>query len=288
VFGRPSPAHADGLFPAAKSDAVIDFRRYRARLIIAFALAIALHEVLVGLVRAPAPASDREEVVVMTPLIVRTLRPTPTPAPTPQPTPPPHITPPPLSTPAPLPQIAGRAAGHPAPHRAGGAHRAIAKAAHGQHANPLAAGSGLGSASGTGAGNAPGVGGGRNGTGTGEAGNGNGAVNADTPCGVVEFLPYAAPRYNGTAAEEPVAATVTFADGHKETARFPYPWIYPDGERGDPWSQTNLRNPGFETTLQFPPPGTDRTTLPPLIQYILSHTNAGGYTDLPECPKGRS
>jgi len=264
---------------------VIDFRRYRVRLIVALALAIALHEILLGLVHPPAPPSDREDTAVTTRIAIETSRPTPTPTPAPTTPPTPTVTPPPRVTVAPAPQVAARAHGRPAKHRAGGALRLIAKAPSGLHANPNAAGSGNGSAAGSGEGDLPGVGGGLAGNGAGESGNGNGAVNANAPCGVVDFLPYAAPRYDKGTAYEPVQATVTFPDGHKETSRFPYLWVYPDGERTDPWSETNLKNPNYETTLQPPPPGSDRSGYPGLIQYILAHTDARGYTDLPECPK---
>jgi len=264
---------------------VIDFRRYRVRIIVALALAIALHEILLGLVHGPAPPSDREDTAVATVIAIATARATPTPAPTPPPTP--VATPPPLVTPAPLPQVAGRVHGRPAKHRAGGAVRLTATAPQGRHANPNAAGSGNGKAAGSGDADLPGVGGGLAGNGAGESGNGNGAVNANAPCGVVEFLPYGSPHYDKGTAYEPVGATVTFPDGHKETSRFPYVWVYPDGEHTDPWSETNLKNPNYETTLQLPPPGADRSTYPALIQYILAHTDERGYTDLPECPKTR-
>ncbi len=78
---------------------------------------------------------------------------------------------------------------------------------------------------------------------------------------------------------------MTFPDGHTESARFPYPWVYPNAEQTDPWSNTNLKDPDFVTTLRFPPPGTDPSTFPPLIQYILKHTDTGGYTNLQPCPR---
>jgi len=268
-----------------RTSPVIDFRRYRVRMIVALALAIALHEILLGLVRGPVPPSDREDTAVATRIAIETARPTPTPAPTPPPAP--VATPPPRATLGPVPQVAARAHGRPAKHRAGGALQLTPKAPRGRHANPSAAGSGNGSAAGTGEGDLPGVGGGLSGKGAGESGNGNGAVNANAPCGVVEFLPYNSPHYDKGTAYEPVQATVTFPDGHQEKARFPYPWVYPDGEHTDPWSETNLKNPNYETTLQPPPPGADRSTYPALIQYILAHTDARGYTDLPECPKTR-
>ncbi|HEY4441001.1 MAG TPA: hypothetical protein VGN14_11150, partial [Candidatus Elarobacter sp.] len=201
------------------------------------------------------------------------------------PTPPPRVTIPPRVTPAPVAQVAGRAKGHPAKHRGGGAHRAIAKVHATTYANPKAHG-GAGTSTGAGTGNVAGVGGGLGGNGTGDSGNGNGAVNANVPCGVVEFIPFAPPDYRNGTAYEPVKAIVTFGDGHKEEAKFPYRWIYPNGEQTDPWSSTNLKNPDFPTTLKRPPDGTDTSTFDPLIKYIIGHSDPQGYTDLPDCPKG--
>ena len=111
-------------------------------------------------------------------------------------------------------------------------------------------------------------------------------MNAETPCGVVTFLPHNAPRYSNGTAYETVRATVSFMDGHTETAEFPYQWVYPNGEQTDPWSSTNLKKPDFEIPMQLPPPGA-ATNLPPLIQYIVKHTGPSGFTDLADCPKGR-
>lgn len=286
---------------------VIDFRRYRDRLIVAVALAIALHEILFGFVRGPARPNDTEDTAVATtitihappppsptprptpkPTPVPTPRPTPKVTPTPKPTPVPRITPPPRITPAPR-QVAARPKGRPAKRNGGGAPHAVpvAEATAGTYANPNTTGTGVGSSTGSGPGAEPAVGGGQNGPGTGNQGNGNGATNADVPCGVVEFKPTAAPRYSNGTAYEPVEAMVTFPDGHRQAARFPYAWVYPDGERTDPWSDTNLKNPNFVTVLRYPPPGTDPSSFPPLIQYIIRHSDAGGYTNLQPCPPYR-
>jgi hypothetical protein len=276
---------------------VIDFRRYRDRLVVAVAVAIAFHEILLGVVHGPPRPSDDESTGVTTKIVFEappspsplpTPKPTPTPRPTPQPTPEPRHTPPPRSTPAPVRQIAGRAKGRPARHHGGGARKVVAKTTPtGTFADPNAAGVGTSPATGVGTGPQPGTGGGQGGNGNGNQGNGNGAVNADTPCGVVYFLPTGAPRYSNGTAFEPMQATVTFPDGHRESARFPYPWVYPNGEQTDPWSETNGKNPNFIATLHFPPPGTDTSTFPPLIQYIISHTDPGGYTNLQPCPQDR-
>jgi hypothetical protein len=274
--------------------------RYRDRMILALAIAVAVHEVFLSLVHGPAHASDREDTARTTRVVFETPRPSPTPRPTPRPTPtpratprptppptpPPRVTPPPHSTPAPVQQVAGKAKGAPARHRGGGArHAIVAKAAKGNHANPKAHGAGTGGGTGRGSGAGAGNGGGAGGNGAGNGGNGNGAVNANTPCGVVEFKPTGAPRYDNGTAHEPIQATVTFPDGHAESANFPYRWTYPNGEQTDPWSDTNLKKGDFPITMQTPPPGTDVTALPPLIQYIVQHTGPTGYTDLPDCPK---
>ena len=265
-------------------------------MIVAVAIAIAFHEILVSFLQGPAPAENDESAAPATRIAIEvrpspTPRPTPRPTPTPrtvEPTPPPHRTPPPHSTPAPTRHVAGRAKGKPAAHpHGGGAHKAVPRlATTGTYAAPQAAGVGTAPAAGKGTAPAPGAGG-QNGPGTGDQGNGNGAVNADTPCGVVEFLPYSAPKYSNGTAYEPMEAKVTFPDGHRETARFPYPWIYPDGEHTDPWSDTNLKDSTAPALLRFPPPGTDTSTFPPLIQYILSHTDPQGYTNLVPCPTRR-
>ena|ERR1700736_2730969 len=267
-------------------------------MIVAVALAIALHEIFLGVVHNGQPANDTERDAVATRIVFetprptptprRTPKPTPTPRPTQPPTPEPRVTPPPRSTPAPVQQVAGRAKGQPAKRRGGGAKKAIAKAAHGTYANPKAAGSGTGSSTGQGGGNAPGAGGGLGSNGTGTTGTGNGAVNANTPCGFVSFVPHGPPRYNNGTATETVRATVTFPDGHSETAEFPYKWVYPNGEQTDPWSNTNLKKDSTSpTTLQAPPPGTDTSNFPPLIKYIISHSGPDGYTELAPCPGSR-
>jgi len=279
---------------------VIDLRRYRDRLIVAVAVAIAFHEVLLGLVHGPAHPSDTDDAGVTTKIVFEappspsptprsTPKPTPTPRTTPPPTPPPRRTPPPRSTPTPVRHVVGRAKGTPKKHHGGGAQKSVATtAATGTYADPNASGVGTSPATGVGTGPQPGTGGGQAGNANGNQGNGNGPVNADTPCGVVEFKPVAAPKYSNGTASEPVDATVTFPDGHHESARFPYPWVYPNGEQNDPWSDTNLKNPNYgDVTLRFPPPGADTSAFPPLIQYILKHTNSEGYTNLQPCPHSR-
>jgi hypothetical protein len=105
------------------------------------------------------------------------------------------------------------------------------------------------------------------------------------PCGYVDFIPVTRALYQNGTAYERIKAIVSFPDEHKETAEFPYPWVYENGEQTDPWSYTNLRRRDFTVTLQQPPAGADVKAFPPLIQYVLAHTDAKGYTDLPSCPR---
>ena len=92
---------------------------------------------------------------------------------------------------------------------------------------------------------------------------------------------------NGTAYER-IRVRVSFPDGHVESSDFPYPWIYPNGEQTDPWSDTNLRRDvTLPTTLQLPPPDADVKAFAPLTPYVLLHTDANGYTNLADCKQPR-
>jgi hypothetical protein len=263
-----------------------DSRRTR-RWLLSFALAIALNALVLFLLR-PLPAAHDENAVAT---LVTIEHPLPTPRPTPTPTPPPVLHVPPHATPAPHPQVAApRLAGPRAPRHGGSPARHIRPAPHASvhiaSENGHAAGvAGTGSGSGVGA--AP-DGGGADGTGTldGPGGNGTGNVNANTPCGGVTFNVRGAPRLDRGTMYERVTATVSFPDGHRESAEFPYEWAYPNGEQTDPWSSTNLRlHPDdFRIPAQIPSPGTDESGYPPLIQYILTHTLPNGNTQFLPCP----
>ncbi len=268
----------------------------RRRWVLAIAVSIAINEIVVGFLRLPKPAPEAPGPKAIRIVLERrrpTPRPTPapTPRPTPRPTPPPIVVVRPRVTIAPVPQIAAaKAAGIPAPVHGGAAakpthhfknfavYEELAKNRLGRSAGVAGAGAG------TGVGNA--IGGGANGTGAGSGtvGTGNGSVNADTPCGEVIFNVRGAPEYHNGAATERITATVQFPDGHTETETFPYTWTYENGERDDPWSATNLPKQNLEVHLIFPPPGTDTSTFPPLIRYVLDHTRPNGTTILEPCP----
>jgi hypothetical protein len=185
--------------------------------------------------------------------------PPPTPAPRP-PTPPPTLPPVPRVTLAPVPERAApRAVRAP-----GGGH--AAPKPHPQVVVPsvVVAGSGGGAGNGTG-------------------GTGSGTGNADAPCGEVDFIPFQAPDHSGSITYEHVLATVTFPDGHKQSAEFPYRWAYAN-PADDPWSAINLPNPNFLTRMQPPPPDTDLSRYSDTIRYIINHTRSDGTTVLQDCP----
>ncbi|HEX3550432.1 MAG TPA: hypothetical protein VHT53_08655 [Candidatus Elarobacter sp.] len=109
------------------------------------------------------------------------------------------------------------------------------------------------------------------------------------PCGYVNFIPVAPARYVAGTAYERMRMRVGFPDGHTESMVLPYPWIYPDGERNDPWSITNLRDhPNATVAFQFPPANYDRNAAFPLLAYVLAHTSANGQTTLSDCKPARS
>ena len=262
------------------------------RFALAFVLATALVALVLGAVRWQ-PADDREATPVSV-VLERAPTPPPTAPPTPTPTPPP--TPRPRiarATPAP---VAQRAA--PRAAAAGGGARPVptvvptaaptafvATSAPDAVAAGAAAGApGVGTGSGTGAGSGSGAGIGT-GAGNGTGGTGAGQVNAEVPCGAVEFVPDDVARTIRGTIYERIRATVQFRDGHRESAVFPYEWVYPNGEQTDPWSDTNTRLHGNDVVpAQLPPPGTDPRRFPPLIRYILNHTSVRGTTLLEECP----
>ncbi|GAC1407833.1 MAG: hypothetical protein NVSMB64_15180 [Candidatus Velthaea sp.] len=281
-------------FSCTKVHALNERQAGRRRWALALAGSIAINEIAIGLFGLPN--DEKPEAPPAATLVMLERRPTPRPTvpPTPKPTPPPVVRVPPHATPAPVAQTAAkRAAGVKAPTHGGRpSPERVAKPKLDVYT--LLAHTGLGRAkgiagTGTGVGTGAAAGGGDAGTaaGAGTSGNGSGAVNANKPCGDVTFNIKGAPKYVSGTAYENVYAIVSFPDGHTETAFFPYKWVYPDGERTDPWSNTNLKeHPGddYEIVAQTPPPGSDISGYEPLIRYILVHTGPDGHTNLGSCP----
>jgi hypothetical protein len=263
----------------------------RRRLVIGFALAIALHEI-VALVFPwhPEPAVQPPEPQVTIAKVVRIEhRPLPTPKPTPRPTPKP--------TPRPIvhskivapthvkPRVVnpGRPSQHNKVRHIASARPRVHTRFHRKPAPIHVEMGGHGAGTSTKA-KAETGGIGPGGTGTGESGNGNGAGGAPAaqePCGYVEFEP------NETIVEdqatgrvwEHITMTVHFPDGSQQSVDLGYPWYYPSRAE-DPFLPQNSKLPA---TFQFPPPD-QRDNQSPLVQYVIAHTTTDGYTKLHECP----
>jgi hypothetical protein len=236
-------------------------------LVVAFAISIAIHEVLAGFVGRPfaAPPAERERVARVT--IARIVPP---PTPTPKPTPPPPTPPPNTYTHAPI--VVARAAPHAAIHRVAApqAQPQIVPAANASPAPPAQSGEGTGTGDKSGAGS------------PGEGGTGTGGGMTE-PCGGVTFTDHGSHTDPATHARyETIRLSVSFPDGHTESSILDYPFHYVDAA-SDPWSEQNRSNPDFPTLLQTPPPAL-ASGEPPLVQYVVKHTAADGFTLMPPCP----
>lgn len=126
---------------------------------------------------------------------------------------------------------------------------------------------------------------GTGGNGTGESGNGTGsggAAAAHEPCGYVEFEPSDNPIVDKSTGRiwEKIALKVHFPDGSDQSVDLDYPWYYPSKD-ADPFMPENKNVPA---TFEFPP-ANQRENEPPLVQYVIQHTDDQGYTKLRDCPK---
>lgn len=121
------------------------------------------------------------------------------------------------------------------------------------------------------------------GTGTGESGTGSGtggAPAAHEPCGFVDFIPYDAPTVDSSTGRiaEHITMTVHFPDGTTQSVDLDWPFTYASSAV-DPFRIVTAK----EATFQFPPGGGSNE--PQLVQYVMQHTSTDGYTKLKECPK---
>ncbi len=241
------------------------------RLIVAFAIAIGIHEVIAGLVPAGLfPKAPVHEVVANARIvqIAVHLRA--------RPTPPPHrIAAHLVPTPRPL-RTAER------PHAAGG-HRAARPAnrsARIAFARTEPAAALQNAANGPSTDDAQGAG--TNDGGGAAQGSDNGG--GDEPCGFVTFSdPHGSqfdPRTHGFWVD--IRMSVHFSGGASQSMILDYPWYYPN-EAANPWSDQNLRDPNFLPRFQ-PPPPQKRDGEPALVRYVLAHSTADGLTLLQDCP----
>lgn len=123
------------------------------------------------------------------------------------------------------------------------------------------------------------------GTGTGESGQGQGtggAPAAHEPCGYVDFSPNDRPTIDSKTGRvwEYVAIVVHFPDGSEQSVNLDYPFYYA-AQADDPFEPGHDNIPA---TFQFPPPN-QAANEPPLVQYVIQHTDSAGYTKLRDCPQ---
>lgn len=123
------------------------------------------------------------------------------------------------------------------------------------------------------------------GNGTGESGQGQGtggAPAAHEPCGYVDFAPNDNPTTDPRTGRvwEYVTIIVHFPDGTTQSVPLDYPFFY-QSQAADPFQPGNGSVPA---TFQFPT-ADKAPNEPPLVQYVIQHTSADGYTKLHPCPQ---
>jgi hypothetical protein len=258
----------------------------RRRLLLAFAIAIALHEIAASAVPWHTQTLTTSPIETLTiakiTRIERRVKPTPKPTPTPHPVvrtkiiAPTHVKPRIVSPAAPSEHhhVKRVASARPLVHTKFHSKPATIHVPTGGHG----AGTSRTAKAETG-----GIGPG--GTGTGESGTGagtGGAPLAHEPCGYVDFEPIQESRLDPATGRvwEFVSIVVHFPDGSEQSVPLDYAFYYPS-EAVDPFLRGHENIPA---TFQFPPAG-ERANQPPLVQYVMQHTTSDGFTLLHECPK---
>jgi hypothetical protein len=249
------------------------------RMLVAFAIAVALHEIVAGLIPPSRQAAPPEREIVTRVTVARVLvRPTPTPLPPPTP----HPVIPRTHHVAALEVVAvaasnGASARKEIVHRVGAARPRPPRV---QHAKPIwdipLGGQGAGAGKATGAGSL-----GSGGSGTGAAGNGNGSGGeaGTQPCGFVTFMDPHGARYDSQTHGfwVDVQMSVHFPDGHNASVMLDYPWYYPNS------AANPFENEQVPMLFQWPP--ADKTAgEPDLVQYVMQHSAQPGITLLKDCP----
>jgi hypothetical protein len=283
-------------------------RTFRRRLLLAFGLAIAIHEIVIGaggFLKLGSPATSPEplasvQIEVQRPIRVAVVTPAPTPTATP--------TPPPKATPAVRRVVAAPRATAILRVHSGGSKGGpklevhLVKTAHHREdipvrrATPQAskivadAGTGPSPTPGPGAGNGEGAGkgngaGSATGGGGGTGGNGSGVAAADAPCGTPMFYGLRA-KYNPRdgSFDEDVRVELQLGNGEKLAGDFHYPWHYPN-EAQNPFSAHTQIPEGDPIPAQLPPPGFDVSKEPLAVQLTLKYTTPNGTTRFEPCPE---
>lgn len=284
--------------------------KHRQRLLIALALAIAVHEIVIGAASflrfpdAPArPLPEPSVIFIDRPLRVAVV--TPAPTPTPAPTLPPHVTPAPKRVMA-APRATMLARTHSGGSR-GGPKLEIHTPKLEHHSTPmpvvrateqpsktLVALTGTGATPAPGAGNAAGTGtgqgsgvGSQQGPGGGTGGAGSGSQNADAPCGEPVFYGLHS-QYNAKdgSFDESVRVQLRLANGQQLSGDFHYPWHYAS-ERDNPFSPSYKGGPDDPIPAKLPPPGFDMAKESLAVQLTLQNTLPNGTTRFQPCPTAK-
>jgi hypothetical protein len=262
----------------------------RRRLLIAAAFAIAVHEVLAGLVPPERSiAQQPPEIVARVQMTRVSVRATPTPKPKPRPrqhviT---HVHVIAVLSPH---RVTHRSSGTAARHetiRRSGAPRpkpmVVANARPVWDTPPPVGGNGSGAGNGANQGSV-GNGVAAAGSGTGSTGSGTDDGGGNEPCGFVDFSDPHGSQYDrhthGFWVD--IRMSVRFPDGSTQSVILDYPWYYAS-EADNPWSDRNLRDPNFPTRFQ-PPPLAKAASEPALVQYVIAHSTTEGLTLLHDCP----
>lgn len=237
------------------------------RLAIAIAAAIALHEIFAGLLPQllPHATNEPETVAHVTIAKIEKRKPKPTPTPKPKPAIPPRV----------IAQVVdpGKSA-HVEVVKKSAASRP--KVVTKYHSKPIAAvpvgGQGAGAGS---KGTVGSLGTGGTGSGSGDQGNGSGGA-----CGDIDFADPSAASYDAATGNyfyDGIEMIVHYSDGHAETTTLDYPWHYHNPAM-DPFKHTDA-----PMLFQFPPKAM-RANEPPIVQYVMAHTDEMGGTQLNGCP----
>ncbi len=281
MIRRESPAQTGWL-----SEFLEDNRR---RFIVALAAAIAVHEVIAGIFpwHSRSVLEPSVETITIAKMIRIEHRATPTPAPTPRPTPKPVVHTKVVAETHVRPAIVNP--GNPSQHarikRVASARPLVRTRFHSKPADihvPMG-GQGAGTSK---AAKVETGGLGTTGAGTGQSGNANGtggAPEGQEPCGYVEFQPTQQPTIDSSTGRiwEHVSATVHFPDGSAQNVILDYPWYFPN-RASDPFFPENSNLPA----LFQQPPVNQRASEPAVVQYIMTHSDAQGFTKLRDCPGG--
>lgn len=255
--------------------------RPKQRLVLAFAISIALHEVIAGLIPPGlAQSSASREVVKRTTIARLAIRRVPAPMSSLRPAiVVKRVRPLTVARPSGQRNLTDRAVIRVASAASAASRERLVQASR---ARPVWDAAAVATKAGSGAASLAGTGNRSNGASP--SGERTGEINGDAPCGYVIFSNPHGSQYDTSTRGfyVDIRMSVRFADGTTESMILDYPWYYPS-EAANPWSDQNVRDPNFPMRFQQPPPGKVPGE-PPLVQYVMAHSTADGLTLLHDCP----